>query len=402
MSFTIETPIFDPASGVARFSFRLDNLRFTETLQFPSGFDASAAASEAFAQVINLTAVVLGTSYYKLKAPLELNTDAMTFTTAQQALVRDVYENGLGEFYARNRLNRFGKIAFSLVGGNPADPVGLSERALLPIGGGKDSLVSVQLLERAGIDYTPFAVNPKGPILTSVAEIGRSPLYITRALDPEMLRLAKLPDYFDGHVPATAINSMIAALTGLLFDYRTIILSNERSASEGNQIHDVILLGGQTRMPKVQEVVKNFFGKEPRKDVNPDEAVAVGASIQGAVLAGDVKDVLLLERANLTEGATWHAAGLVGQLRSSRNTTRMLKKSVEMYDRLQDEEGMQFDWKKTGSLRLAATRDRMWGAKRLATMARSFGFSSSSERNSAPSSSTASVGTLARTEAERV
>ena len=71
------------------------------------------------------------------------------------------------------------------------------------------------------------------------------------------------------------------------------------------------------------------------------------------------KDVVLLERAGLTEGATWHAAGLVGQLRSSRNTTRMLKKSVEMYDRLQNEEGMQLDWKKTGSLRLAATRERM-------------------------------------------
>ena len=84
------------------------------------------------------------------------------------------------------------------------------------------------------------------------------------------------------------------------------------------------------------------------------------------------KDVVLLERASLTEGATWHAAGLVGQLRSSRNTTRMLKKSVEMYDRLQNEEGMQFDWKKTGSLRLAATYDRMLEARRLATMARSF------------------------------
>lgn len=84
------------------------------------------------------------------------------------------------------------------------------------------------------------------------------------------------------------------------------------------------------------------------------------------------QEVLLLEKAALTSGSTWHAAGLVGQLRSSRNTTRMLKKSVEMYDRLQNEEGLHFDWKKTGSLRLAATRDRMLEAKRLATMARSF------------------------------
>ena len=71
------------------------------------------------------------------------------------------------------------------------------------------------------------------------------------------------------------------------------------SASE---VDDVILVGGQTRMPKVQEAVKSFFGKEPRKDVNPDEAVAVGAAIQGGVLGGDVKDVLLLDVTPLSLG----------------------------------------------------------------------------------------------------
>ncbi|HEX2827914.1 MAG TPA: molecular chaperone DnaK [Burkholderiales bacterium] len=69
-----------------------------------------------------------------------------------------------------------------------------------------------------------------------------------------------------------------------------------------SDIDDVILVGGQTRMPKVQEKVKEFFGKEPRKDVNPDEAVAVGAAIQGGVLQGEVKDVLLLDVTPLSLG----------------------------------------------------------------------------------------------------
>ncbi len=69
-----------------------------------------------------------------------------------------------------------------------------------------------------------------------------------------------------------------------------------------SDIHDVILVGGQTRMPKVQEKVKEFFGREPRKDVNPDEAVAVGAAIQGQVLSGDRKDVLLLDVTPLSLG----------------------------------------------------------------------------------------------------
>jgi molecular chaperone DnaK len=71
---------------------------------------------------------------------------------------------------------------------------------------------------------------------------------------------------------------------------------------KASDISDVILVGGQTRMPKVQEKVKEIFGKEPRKDVNPDEAVAVGAAIQGGVLQGDVKDVLLLDVTPLSLG----------------------------------------------------------------------------------------------------
>ncbi|MBS1560046.1 MAG: molecular chaperone DnaK [Bacteroidetes bacterium] len=69
-----------------------------------------------------------------------------------------------------------------------------------------------------------------------------------------------------------------------------------------SQIDEVILVGGSTRIPKIQELVKNFFGKEPNKGVNPDEVVAVGAAIQGGVLAGDVKDVLLLDVTPLTLG----------------------------------------------------------------------------------------------------
>jgi molecular chaperone DnaK len=68
------------------------------------------------------------------------------------------------------------------------------------------------------------------------------------------------------------------------------------------QINEVILVGGQTRMPLVQKTVEDFFGKEPRKDVNPDEAVAVGAAIQAAVLSGEVKDILLLDVTPLSLG----------------------------------------------------------------------------------------------------
>ncbi len=86
-----------------------------------------------------------------------------------------------------------------------------------------------------------------------------------------------------------------------------------------NDISDVILVGGMTRMPKVQEMVKEFFGKEPRKDVNPDEAVAVGAAIQGQVLSGDRKDVLLLDVTPLSLGI--ETMGGVMTKMISKNTT---------------------------------------------------------------------------------
>lgn len=92
-----------------------------------------------------------------------------------------------------------------------------------------------------------------------------------------------------------------------------------------SEVQDVILVGGQTRMPMVQQAVADFFGKESRKDVNPDEAVAMGASIQGAVLAGDVKDVLLLDVTPLTLGI--ETMGSVATPLIEKNTTIPTKKS---------------------------------------------------------------------------
>lgn len=103
---------------------------------------------------------------------------------------------------------------------------------------------------------------------------------------------------------------------------KTALKDSGLSASE---IQDVILVGGQTRMPMVQQAVAEFFGKEPRKDVNPDEAVAMGASIQGAVLAGDVKDVLLLDVTPLTLGI--ETMGGVATPLIEKNTTIPTKKS---------------------------------------------------------------------------
>src|SRR5215831_1884295 len=107
-------------------------------------------------------------------------------------------------------------------------------------------------------------------------------------------------------------------------------------------------------------------------------AVIVGGGIIGCSTAYHLaglgwKDIVLLERHKLTSGSTWHAAGLVGQLRSSANITQLLKYSVELYDRLETETGQATGWKRNGGLRLACNAERMTEIRRQATTAHSFG-----------------------------
>lgn len=233
--FEIARPSFDRATATARLDYRLGDLAFTETLVFPA-VPAEWQPTEAFERLLEITALVLGVSYFKLRAPLTIALPGIPLDEDTRAFLLDIYENGLGEFYARNNLQRYGRLTIEApVDTRPAPSAPpLRQCVLVPVGGGKDSLVSVELLEAAGIDFTPFSVNPKGPILGSVAAIGRPAIYVARTLDPAMIELGTQPGYYNGHVPSTAINSMIAALAALLFDYDAIALSNERSASEGN------------------------------------------------------------------------------------------------------------------------------------------------------------------------
>ena len=108
------------------------------------------------------------------------------------------------------------------------------------------------------------------------------------------------PKHLNIKVTRAKLESLVDDLVTRTIEPCKVAMSD--AGVSASEIDDVILVGGQSRMPKVQDAVKNFFGKEPRKDVNPDEAVAVGAAIQGGVLGGAVKDVLLLDVTPLSLG----------------------------------------------------------------------------------------------------
>jgi molecular chaperone DnaK len=131
------------------------------------------------------------------------------------------------------------------------------------------------------------------------------------------------PKHLNVKVTRAKLESLVEELVDRSLEPCRIAMKD--SGCSTSDIDEVILVGGQTRMPQVQAKVTEFFGKEPRKDVNPDEAVAIGAAIQGAVLSGDVKDVLLLDVTPLT--LSIETMGSVATPIIEKNTTIPTKKS---------------------------------------------------------------------------
>ncbi|MCD6045513.1 MAG: chaperone protein DnaK [Gammaproteobacteria bacterium] len=155
--------------------------------------------------------------------------------------------------------------------------------------------------KEAGVDLTkdPLALQR----LKEAAEKAKIELSSSQQTDinlPYITADASGPKHLNIKVTRAKLESLVDDLIQRTIEPCKIALKD--AGKTAAEITDVILVGGQTRMPKVQEVVTEFFGKEPRKDVNPDEAVAIGAAIQGAVLSGDVKDVLLLDVTPLSLG----------------------------------------------------------------------------------------------------
>jgi molecular chaperone DnaK len=158
-----------------------------------------------------------------------------------------------------------------------------------------------EFLKESGVDVRkdPLAMQR----LKEAAEKAKIELSSSQQTDinlPYITADASGPKHLNIKLTRAKLESLVEELVRRTIDPCKVALKDAGLAA--SEVSEVILVGGQTRMPLVQKYVKDFFGKEPRKDVNPDEAVAVGASIQAGVLAGEVKDVLLLDVTPLSLG----------------------------------------------------------------------------------------------------
>ena len=207
---------FDAATGVARLVYAFDDgEELTEAITIPGApFALDAARTGAVERALRLLHLVAGVSYYKAAVPPGIRIDGYASDAATASLMNEIYENGLGEFAYRNGLDLRGRIRFPTspsadfaTGPGIADAA-LRHRALVAIGGGKDSLVTIEALRAAGVEQTVAWIGSSPLIAACAARTGLPTLNIARQLAPQLFEYNRQGAY-NGHIPVTAINSAI-------------------------------------------------------------------------------------------------------------------------------------------------------------------------------------------------
>lgn len=277
---------FDAATGIARLVYAFDDgPELVETVAVPGApFDLEPARAAAVERALRLLHLIAGVSYYKAAVPPEIRIESYAIDAETAELLETIYLNGLGEFAYRNGLNLHGRIKFpvdenplpgepgrgqgeeppslsheapltptlSPAGGgegesggaptsageaanNSAPALGLREHALVAIGGGKDSLVSIEALRGVGVDQTVTWIGGSQLIKACAERTGLPTLNPGRQLASQLFEYNRLGAW-NGHIPVTAVNSAILMFAALLHGMDQVVFSNERSASYGSVI----------------------------------------------------------------------------------------------------------------------------------------------------------------------
>ncbi len=238
---------FDAATGVAQLVYAFDDgPELVETITVPGApFALDGARADAATRALQLLHLIAGVSYYKAAVPPEIRIESYAIDADTAAMLETIYLNGLGEFAYRNGLNLHGKIRFPHLppsqpspasgGMSDAPALGLREHALVAIGGGKDSLVSIEALRAAGVEQTVTWIGGSQLIRACAERTELPTLNLGRALAPQLFDFNR-EGAWNGHIPVTAVNSAILVFAAVLLGANQVAFSNERSASYGSLI----------------------------------------------------------------------------------------------------------------------------------------------------------------------
>jgi len=236
LSFVFKGYSADLEKGEVLFSFGLigeKNIDFAEKISFPP---VNAEIPQALLKsILNNLMLILGISYWKLYCPKEIIIESNFLTKDQTEFWNTVYTKGLGEFFYKNKIDFRGLVRFPFIE-SVQNPVSFPKktRALLGLGGGKDSIVAAELLKAQNKDFDLFTVETS-QIQEEVANaIGKKPIVINRELDSKIFELNKENGTYNGHIPISAIYAFLGIMLGIFYDYNNFVVGNEKSANYGN------------------------------------------------------------------------------------------------------------------------------------------------------------------------
>jgi hypothetical protein len=230
---------YDPVTGMATLAYAFDGgPELVETLKFPHApWPPEASRQAAFERALDVLHKVAGVSYYKAAVPLQISMGDATGGKLLLSFLRRLYIEGLAEFSYVNGVSVADRLHFPAETKPDAGAVDLllPDRALVAMGGGKDSLVGLDIARRAGLEVMPICIGESRLIGETVAAAGLPLLRIGRQLAPELSAM-NAAGAWNGHVPVTAINSAILVCAAILYGFRYVVFSNERSADEATLI----------------------------------------------------------------------------------------------------------------------------------------------------------------------
>lgn len=270
-SFIFKDYSFDPASKKLELRYNLDDkLQFNETYVFDFPFDMADVDQSLLERALTTLFYVAGVSYFKTYAPKQIVlSDAHPIDKTTAEFLTRTYQRGLGEFFFVNQLDPKTPVHFPA---NTADfkPVETANQKgkLVGLGGGKDSLVTVELLRSQNEDFATWSVGHRAQLEPLVQEIGKTHYYVERTWDRQLLDI-KAQGGLNGHVPISAIFASVGMVVAVLSGHQDVVVSNEQSANEPTLEYQGVAINHQYSKSQVferdfQQLLKHLAGDSVR------------------------------------------------------------------------------------------------------------------------------------------